>query len=307
MPDQLRSSHEDKLIDLSKQYNRAFASKNLGKLDELFSPKVVYHADKVTLQENLEGRSTVLAYLKDFFAKYDYDRNEVFGAVDHNDYIAFSVTVDKGVAPKQGVHDEQKNDGKAKPGNVINLTALFFDKGNLIQHIYVARQLSIDEAHRKLKKVPDYSGSSFNPEKLGNDDLEPSSDRAKMHERFADLWSQQFTQNDISNAERILDPNVKIHQLLTSDETNGLEDWKKGLANIFKDWECKGHRHHIAVTPGNKAFVWWETTGITKGEWTTVWGITVLIFNKEKISEVASIYQPFPGMREALVQGTPSN
>ena len=45
-----------------------------------------------------------------------------------------------------------------------------------------------------------------------------------------------------------------------------------------------------------------ETTGINKGEWTTVWGITVLLFNEDKISEAAAIYQPFPGMREALIK-----
>ncbi len=46
-----------------------------------------------------------------------------------------------------------------------------------------------------------------------------------------------------------------------------------------------------------------ETTGITKGEWTTVWGISLLVFNEDKIAESAAIYEPFPGMREALVNG----
>ena len=45
-----------------------------------------------------------------------------------------------------------------------------------------------------------------------------------------------------------------------------------------------------------------ETTGQFTGEWCTVWGITMLTFNKDKISEAASIYQPFPGMREELVK-----
>ena len=49
MPDSLRSSHEDKLISLSKQYQSAYVGKDLNKLDELLSPKVVYHADKVRL------------------------------------------------------------------------------------------------------------------------------------------------------------------------------------------------------------------------------------------------------------------
>jgi len=45
-----------------------------------------------------------------------------------------------------------------------------------------------------------------------------------------------------------------------------------------------------------------ETTGVTKGQETTVWGISVLLFNEDKIKEAASIFQPFPGMREALVK-----
>lgn len=40
-----------------------------------------------------------------------------------------------------------------------------------------------------MKKVPDYAGSSFNPEKLPNDDLEPSAERAKMHEEYAGYWN----------------------------------------------------------------------------------------------------------------------
>ena len=72
---------------------------------------------------------------------------------------------------------------------------------------------------------------------------------------------------------------------------------------MLADWECKGNRSHIAVTPGNKAFVWWETTGVYKDTHCTVWGITYLAFNKDcKIVEVASSYQPFPGMRESLVK-----
>lgn len=53
--------------------------------------------------------------------------------------------------PKEGVHDEQKEKDQVKPSNVINMTALFFDKdSSLITHIYAARQLSYDEAHRKV-------------------------------------------------------------------------------------------------------------------------------------------------------------
>ena len=43
-----------------------------------------------------------------------------------------------------------------------------------------------------------------------------------------------FCDNDISKAEKICDPNVKVHNLLVSDQTDGLDAWKKSLAGIFK-------------------------------------------------------------------------
>lgn len=54
--------------------------------------------------------------------------------------------------PKKSVYEDQKEKGETKPSNVIILTALLFDKDDLIQHIYPARQLSYDEAHRKVSR-----------------------------------------------------------------------------------------------------------------------------------------------------------
>ena len=42
----------------------------------------------------------------------------------------------------------------------------------------------------QMKKVPDYSGSSFNPEEQKNDKVDPSPDRARRHEHAAALWNQ---------------------------------------------------------------------------------------------------------------------
>lgn len=41
---------------------------------------------------------------------------------------------------------------------------------------------------------------------------------------------------------------------------------------------------------------------MSKGTEASVWGISVLLFDEQKIKEAAAIYQPFPGMREALVK-----
>lgn len=45
---------------------------------------------------------------------------------------------------------------------------------------------------------------------------------------------QIFSTNDVSKAEEICDPNIKVHNLLVSDETVGLDAWKDSLKNIFK-------------------------------------------------------------------------
>ena len=41
---------------------------------------------------------------------------------------------------------------------------------------------------------------------------------------------------------------------------------------------------------------------ISKGKESNVWGISVLLIGDNKITEAAAIYQPFPGMKEALVK-----
>ena len=45
---------------------------------------------------------------------------------------------------------------------------------------------------------------------------------------------QMFTNNDVNLADKICDPNIKVHNLLTSDQTDGVDSWKKSLASIFK-------------------------------------------------------------------------
>ena len=57
----------------------------------------------------------------------------------------------QGVTPKKGHYEDQKQEGQVKPSNAINLTYLDFDEAHNIAHIYIARQLSYDEAHRKVQ------------------------------------------------------------------------------------------------------------------------------------------------------------
>lgn len=43
-----------------------------------------------------------------------------------------------------------------------------------------------------------------------------------------------FCTNDVSVAEKICDPDIKVHTLLVSQETKGLGEFKKSLARIFE-------------------------------------------------------------------------
>jgi ketosteroid isomerase-like protein len=295
MSQSLRSGSEDKLISISKQYHEAIASRDANGLEALLSDSATLYSDGITFQKDIKGSKDVKAYFQAFFDKYDFQRGPSFGAVDENHSMAFSIVTDKGVAPKQGNRDQ--------PSSVISLTKLTIDGHGKITELYIARQLPYDEAQAKLKKVPDYHSTSFNAENVNNDEIKPTAENAKKHEEYASAWNKIFSTNDVSKAEEICDPNIKVHNLLVSDETVGLDAWKDSLKNIFKDWECTNNDHQIAVTPGNKAFVFWKTTGEYKGTSTTVWGITFLLFNEAgKISESAAIYQPFPGMREALLK-----
>ena len=55
---------------------------------------------------------------------------------------------------------------------------------------------------------------------------------------------QMFCTNDVSVAEKICDPNIKVHNLLLSQETEGLADFKKDLAGIFE-----GKLSQLAMLP----------------------------------------------------------
>lgn len=42
----------------------------------------------------------------------------------------------------------------------------------------------------QMKFVPDYKGSSFNPEWLEKSEVKPSGDRIDFHKEFAEDWNQ---------------------------------------------------------------------------------------------------------------------
>jgi len=96
----------------------------------------------------------------------------------------------------------------------------------------------------QLKKVPDYSGSSFNPEKIADDSTpEPSEERRQLLKSLAEKWNRIFCTNEVALAEEICSPDVKVHNLLVSEQTTGLDAWKQSLSGMFKGEICTGKWH----------------------------------------------------------------
>ena len=58
-----------------------------------------------------------------------------------------------------------------------------------------------------------------------------------------------FCTNDVSVAEKICDPNIKVHNLLLSQETDGLEDFKKSLADLFSGGHPLPNNRALMVVP----------------------------------------------------------
>ena len=57
----------------------------------------------------------------------------------------------QGVKPKEGVHKEQHEKGEVKPTDTLSLKMLSWNKDDELSDIYEIRQLSYDEAHRKVQ------------------------------------------------------------------------------------------------------------------------------------------------------------
>lgn len=74
-----------------------------------------------------------------------------------------------------------------------------------ILHVPLDRSHETDDSLNRLqlKKVPDYHGSSFNPEQLNNSDIKPSADNAKNHEKAAETWSKVEKASPPSSAHTI--------------------------------------------------------------------------------------------------------
>ena len=105
-----------------------------------------------------------------------------------------------------------------------------------------------------------------------------------------ECYQKNVTANNMSPASRTVNILQNVYRLvLWRAPFNG--SWRKHTGTNQSLWLWH--------------FGYWcrHTSGVYKDESTSVWGLNVLTFNeKGLIDEVASVYQPFPGMREALLK-----
>jgi len=301
----LKSPRERQLLGLSKSFERAFIHRDLSLLDEIFAKDVTVHADQITLLNDIKGRRAALLWYQAYFDKYHYEHEEILGSVNEYENVTFALSLDKGVKPHGDVHKEQHKKVEVKPSNTVAIKMLKWNKQDELTDIWDLRQLSYDEAHRKLKEIPDYSKLSLDVEALRGhpDDIQPSPERRSLHERNTAKWNQIFFEKAPELVDEVVADKAKLYNIVIGNEHAGTDDIKETAKKLLSAWDVKDTRAIVGTTAGNKAFDWWQVTGTVDGYWTTLFGLTLLVFDKEgKIVEVVSGRQPTPQERKKVLK-----
>jgi len=298
-----KSDKEQRLLSASKAFDQGLARHHLSDWTHILDPHVILHKDAITLYDDLHGIGAVKGYFQAYIDRYNFEHHVIAGAVDEPSNVAFSLHQDKNVKPKQTAASGQHAKTEAKASDTIGIFHLRFNERELVQEIYFLRQLSHDEAARKMQKIPDL-------EKLDIKDItsyggakEHGEDRAKKHDKAASLYNHIWATGDVSHADNIMAKDVKMHSLIEGNSMSGVDTFKNMVKGIFKEYEVKDNKSTVAVTAGDKAFIFWRVTGVYKGDWSQVYGISFLVFNTDdKIEEVLTLMQPFPAQRKGLLK-----
>eukprot|EP00884_Botryococcus_braunii_P022034 jgi/Botrbrau1/8514/Bobra.0029s0018.1 len=303
----IKTDNEGALLAASKQFDEALAKRDLAPLTDLLADDVVLHQDAVTLNHDLRGRRIVIKYFQSYVDRYNYEHVPIAGAVDKDEDngVAFSLSVDKGVVPKENVYKGQHQAGQAVATDTAAIYHFRFNSSGKIKDIFFLRQLSVDEANRKMKTVPDMKDLDFDPEKLRGQQGDKSEERAQRHQKAADIYNQMWHTGDASAAPDIMADNVQLRNVVYGSKQTGVDSFQSMISTIFKDWHPLDHEATVAVTAGNKAFVWWRVTGEYQGDWSNNYGLSLLVFDdNDKIAEVNTFMQPFPKQRRELINET---
>lgn len=290
-----KTEKEQRLLAKSKQFDSAFSSKDASKLDDLLSSNYILRKDNVGLRKDLNGPEEAKKWVSAYYDKYNYEHEAIAGAVDENDNIAFSFWLDTDVKPKDEKFDEDMPDWAKKSCSTVGIWHHIFDSDEKISETYYLRQLSSDELYRKMKSPPDQGKVSFDPTKYKGSDREQSNENAQQHEAAAQIFNDIWKTGDPSPADKILDENVHEWDPVTGNETNGREAFKKMISKYAENWNVKENKSHIAVSAGDKAFIWWTSKGAAKSSGTEeqLYGLNMLTFNDAgKVSDIIGFRQP---------------
>jgi len=298
-----KSAKEERLLSVSKAFDQGLSRHHLSGWDSILDQNVILHKDSITLYDDLHGLSTVKGYFQAYLDRYKFEHHVVCGAVDEPSNVAFSMHQDKHVQPKMTAHPGQHLKQEAKPSDTIGVFHLRFNEKEMVQEIYFLRQLSHDEAASKMQKIPELEKLDLKNITSYGGAMEHGEERAKKHDRAASLYNHIWASGDVSHADDIMASNVKMHSLIEGNSMSGVDTFKSMVSNIFKEYEVKDNKSTVAVTAGNKAFIFWRVTGIYKGDWSQVYGLSFLVFNiEDKIEEVLTLMQPFPAQRRGLLK-----
>jgi len=182
---------------------------------------------------------------------------------------------------------------------------LQWNKQDELTDIWELRQLSYDEAHRKLKEIPDHSKLSLDLNALRGspDDIKPSGDRRSLHELNTAKWNQVFFGKAPELVDEIVADKAKMYNIVKGTEHTGKVEIKSTVKKILSGWDVKDTHAILGTTAGNKAFNWWQVTGVDESGWTTIYGLTLLVFDKEgKIVEIISARQVTPQERKEVLK-----
>lgn len=292
----LKSDHEKKLLEASKTFDSAISNKDVSSLTDVLAKDAILHHDGITRGQDIVGSDNILGWLQSYPNQYDYTSHEVIaGAVDEQKNAAFSFFLDQGVKP---------SGSDSTPSiDTVGIWHHVFDSNNKIKEIWFLRQLSHDELESKMKEKP--SQMSYDWSKFKGSSEQPSEERAKKHDKAANTFNDIWRTGDPSSAKDIMADDVVIYDPVMGHETKGRAEFEKMINGFSKSWGTKKNESSVAVSAGDKAFIWWLNSGASKdsGEDDTLYGLNMLVFNNEsKITHAVGFRQPTKGESDKLLK-----
>lgn len=291
----LKSDHEKKLLDASKSWDDAISSKDVASITSLLAKDAILHHDGITRGDDVVGADNILAWLQSYPNQYHYNKHEVIaGAVDENHNCAFAFFLDQGVKPA----------GQDVPAtDTAGIWHHVFDSDDKVKEIWFLRQLSHDELETKMKNPP--SQKSFDWSQFKGSSEQPSEERAKQHDKAARTFNEIWRTGDPSPAKDIMTSDVLIYDPVMGNETKGVEAFQNMINGFAKEWQTKNNESSVAVSAGDKAFIWWKNSGASKGsgDEDTLYGLNMLVFNSEgRISHAIGFRQPTKSESHAMLK-----